>query len=249
MTSVKNSYLLNNTGENTFFLRMHFIKCRNEAAFTPSKKCKFQKYPELLSRWKNSSREAGFTLVEVLLALTLLSLLFALANGALFSMGRISGKTIASMQKARALEFCAETMRKELGEARCDPADDRFQLTGGEGFLSYSTTRSEVIARTDMPRGFLQVEWKFDPDKKTLQRTVTDLVQRGKEIGKTASSTLLDGLIRVSFEMHDGKQWTLLRGKPTVLPVTQAIAVELEFDKGQSPFSTPIYKSAFAMPR
>jgi len=32
-------------------MKMRFIKCRNEAAFTPSKKCNIQNYPELLSRY------------------------------------------------------------------------------------------------------------------------------------------------------------------------------------------------------
>ena len=35
-------------------MKMRFIKCRNEAAFTPSKKCNIQNYPELLSRYKIS---------------------------------------------------------------------------------------------------------------------------------------------------------------------------------------------------
>jgi len=45
-------YLLNNPGENSLFMKMRFIKYRNEAAFTPSKKCNIQNYPELLSRYQ-----------------------------------------------------------------------------------------------------------------------------------------------------------------------------------------------------
>ena len=38
-------------------MKMRFIKCRNEAAFTPSKKCNIQNYPELLSRYKKPLSE------------------------------------------------------------------------------------------------------------------------------------------------------------------------------------------------
>lgn len=194
-------------------------------------------------------KPSGFSLVEVLMALTLLVILFTLANAALYGMAKISGNALGTMRKARALEFCIETMRKELGEVRFEPGSEQFSLDAGEGFLSYSTTRSEVIARSDMPRGFLRVEWKFDPDKKTLERTVTDLVQRGKEIGKSSTKRLLNGLSRVSFFLHNGKQWDLIRGKPQTLLITNAILIEIEFENGESPFPTRLYKSAFWLPR
>lgn len=170
---------------------------------------------------------AGFTLVEIWVALGLTALLFALVNGLVFGLLKATQISREVGRAGRAAEFCLEMFRKEVGEIRWDPADPMFTILAGAGVLAYSTSRREVIARDDMPRGYLRVEWRYDAGARTLVRRVSPIVAGVGEAGRTVTTTLLDDVLEVRFLRHDGQRWEVLTGGASPLPPSSALAMEV----------------------
>ncbi|NLI77781.1 MAG: prepilin-type N-terminal cleavage/methylation domain-containing protein [Candidatus Riflebacteria bacterium] len=170
---------------------------------------------------------SGFTLVELWVALALTAVLFALANGLLYGMARLDRAARTAGRTAREAEFCLEVFRKEVGEIRHDPADPSFTILGGSGMLAYSTSRREIIARDDMPRGFNRVEWRFDPARHVLVRTVSQLAHGVATVEAPRSQVLLNGVAEVRFLRHDGRQWVALSGGVGPLEPGRALGMEV----------------------
>jgi len=195
-----------------------------------------------------SSFRRGLTLIEMTIALALTALLLILVNGLLGGVSRWSVHTREASLEARRLEFALEVMRKEIGELRLVASDPQFLLLGGAGTLSYATTRTELIARDEMPNGLVRVDWKFDPDTKTLQRTVTPVSGNSREAGVSRTVTVLDHLEKVQFSVHDGRQWILLSGSNAPVEQPRAIGLELNFIPARSPLFGPALSTAFQLP-
>ncbi|MBF0408421.1 MAG: hypothetical protein HQM10_13810 [Candidatus Riflebacteria bacterium] len=191
----------------------------------------------------------AFTFPEMLISITLAALLFTLVNGISYSVSDYSARLIEMSSSARKLEFCVELFRKELGELRRETGNPSFDFLGGEGMLSYATSRLELIARSEIPSGFLRVEWMHDPEKKTLERIVTPVVTDLRLAGKSTRTTLLTNVDKVEFSVFDEKKWFPLTG--SLAPIQTAIAVDIniQFVREESPIFGAVFNTAFLLPK
>ncbi|MFZ2960762.1 MAG: prepilin-type N-terminal cleavage/methylation domain-containing protein [Candidatus Ozemobacteraceae bacterium] len=190
----------------------------------------------------------GFTLVEILIAITLTGLLFAILNGVLTGLVRIGSRTTEAIDASRRLEYCVELLRRELGELRLIPTDPQMSLLGGRGLLIFTTTRSELIARTEVPRGLVRVEWRHLPEKRLLQRTVYAVASGVHELGRMVTVDLLTQVEDVTFSSFDGLSWTPFRGVLEPASCARAIGFDITYAKGESPLFQPGFSTAFRLP-
>lgn len=182
------------------------------------------------------------------MALALTAVLFALANGLLYGMARLDVASRTAGRAAREAEFCLEVFRKEVGEIRHDPADPSFTILGGAGLLAYSTSRREVIARDDMPRGFNRVEWRFDPARHVLVRTVSQLAHGVVTADVPRSQALLTGVAEVRFLRHDGQRWVALSGGVGPLEPARALGMEVVQILGEDTRERRVLPAAALLP-
>jgi len=194
-------------------------------------------------------RNNGFTFVELILAVSLSAFLLTIAGGFLFNMTEFSARAIADSLTSRQLEFCIETLRKEIQESRTDGTDPLYAFLGGDGTISFATSRTEIIARSEVPRGYLRIEWHFDEARGTLGRSVGALSRSDGRAGKTHSIELLKNIERLSFWRYDGKKWFPITGSPTSIPDAVALKLEITFRSDASPVSQQTFSTAFVMPR
>lgn len=194
------------------------------------------------------TRTSGLTLIEMTIALALTALLLILLNGLLGGVSRWSVHTREASAAARKLEFALEVMRKEIGELRLVASDPQMLLLGGAGMLSYATTRAELIARDEMPRGLIRVEWRYEPSEKVLIRTVTPIAGPSREAGVSRSVVILEQLEKVQFLVHDGKAWIPLTGSNAPVENPRAIGLELGFVPSASPLFGAALTTAFQVP-
>lgn len=195
---------------------------------------------------KKQTKKSGFTLVETLISLTLLAVLFVLLGGLLSGMAKISRVASDMAIFDREIEFCSEIMRKELGEMVIDNQKADFTFLGGSEFLAYTTTRDELLARDSIPGGAKRVEWRYDPEKKSLVRTATKLVAPGQGLPPVARSSFIEGLIGIEFLYFDGVTWFKLSGISSVVPRSESIAVRFIIKKDTN--ETGVYETAFLLP-
>lgn len=189
----------------------------------------------------------GFTLVETLIALTLLAVLFSVLGGLLFGMSHIANLTNNTTSRSREINFCFELIRKELGEAVINNMDPRFSFLAGENFISYTTIRQELVARDDVDRGYKRIEWRYFPDKKIIKRSVTPINDIGQEAGPLASNDFLPNTESVELSYFIDGYWQRIDSKSEILPKVKAIRIiiRLKPDEENEVGSEKIYSTAF----
>ncbi|MBF0543688.1 MAG: prepilin-type N-terminal cleavage/methylation domain-containing protein [Candidatus Riflebacteria bacterium] len=191
----------------------------------------------------------AFSFVEMLITMALAALLLTLVNGITYSTSDYSRRIIELSTTARKLEFFVELMRKELGELHRETGNPAFDFLGGEGMLSYSTSRLEFIARNDTPAGYLRIEWIHDPEKKVLERSVTPVVTDTRQAGKTTVTKILENVEKVEFSIFDGKKWFPLTGSLAPIDIANAVGVDIYFVKASSPVFGNAFSTAFLLPK
>ncbi|MBF0498843.1 MAG: hypothetical protein HQM09_01815 [Candidatus Riflebacteria bacterium] len=199
----------------------------------------------------------GVTLIEAVIAISLTALLLVLVNGMTSGLARVTVRVREASVAARRLEFCVELMRRELAESRFGTSGNAsgtatgtaFVPRGGDGMLSYPTGRGEVIAHDEMPRGFLRVDWHFDPSTGTLSRVVTPIEGWGNEAGSMRETVLLSGVKELVFSIYTEGKWFPLTGTLAPFEKAEAIRLDIGFIPGESPLFHNAFSTAFSLPR
>ncbi|MGM0601623.1 MAG: prepilin-type N-terminal cleavage/methylation domain-containing protein, partial [Candidatus Rifleibacteriota bacterium] len=155
----------------------------------------------------NLKTRNGYTLVELLISLTLLAVLFTLMGSLLTGMSRISRLAEDDSLRNRETQFCFDLMRKELSEMIVEQKKVNFNFIGGNEFMAYTTTRKELLARDSIPGGAKRVEWRYDAAAKTLKRTVSMLIDGKREPVAPVETSFLSGLESFEIYFFDGVDW------------------------------------------
>jgi prepilin-type N-terminal cleavage/methylation domain-containing protein len=196
-----------------------------------------------------SSSKRAYTLVELLISLSLLAVLFTLLGSLLMGMSRISRLAEDDSLRERELNFCISLIRKELGEMQVDQKLVDYNFLGGDNFIAYTTTRRELLARDSIPGGSKRVEWRYDPTEKILIRTVSQLIDGKRQIAAAPVKTkFLEGLAGFESYFFDGVNWLRITGISELMPRTGSLALRFVFDDPDEPENQKFYESAFILP-
>lgn len=190
-------------------------------------------------------RARGFTLVELLLAVTLLSILLALTYGGMHAATRAADRGQQILEESGRLRMAHQFVRKQLNQA----IPLAFNQTEGEAL---DTPDPEVfLGSADYIRfvgpmpGYLgfggpQVqELALVPGDDGLELQLTHALVQGFEesrLGELEPITLLDRIDRAEFQFlardEEGElvPWTNTWEDPATLPV--AVALDIEFEEG-----------------
>lgn len=187
-------------------------------------------------------RSSGFTLVEMLLAMTLLSILLALAYGGLQAATRATDRGQRILEESGRLRMAHQFVRKQINQA----IPLAFNQTEGEAlevpepevFLG----DAEMIRFVAPMPGYLgfggpQVqELFFEKGEDGLQLYLVHALVQGFEEGMLDDSEpilLLDRIERAEFQFlgrdEEGElmPWTTFWEQPEILP--EAVALDIEF--------------------
>lgn len=197
----------------------------------------------------NHRKKQGFTLIETLISLTLLSLLFSVLGGLLFGMSRLAHVTTDTAGRSREVNFCFDLMRKELGEIVIKKGDPQFLLLVGRNFFSYATIRQELISRDDIARGIKRVEWRYFPAKRLITRSTTPISPIGQEVGPTNSVEFLKNTegFELGYFFYDS--WHKIDSVSEELENTNAIQITLKLDNDTDDYNFQTVSTSFILPR
>jgi prepilin-type N-terminal cleavage/methylation domain-containing protein len=190
----------------------------------------------------------GFTIVELIISLALLSALFVLLGSLLHGMSRLTRLSEDNCAFDRELNFCISLMRKELGEMQVDQNLTGYRFLSGDNFLAYSTTRQELLARNSIPGGIKRVEWRYDPQAKVLVRTVSMLIDGRRELTEPGRTTFLEGLEGFETRIFDGVNWLRMTGISELVPKTGSISVRFLVADSKDSTKTEYLSSTFILP-
>ena len=204
------------------------------------------------------SREHGFTLLEVLLALGMLALVISLIQGVYSGTARSRRASREATEETHAAAFVLHRLADELAMAYLDPA--RSEATG----LLVDTDSDEVssvVFTTRVPPvsgfssgGDAEVAYFVESDDEggqVLQRRESadldgDLASGGEPYA------LIEGLARFTVECYDGGQWltgwdSAERADPPRLPLSARITLAWRSPDGETErvyrTATPIYSA------
>ena len=156
----------------------------------------------------------GFTLIEVLTALGVASLILMAVTGTLFSLNRAHQQASQRMEQQRALRNSLDLLRRELSAAlyRQDDKLLRFQVLDRDFYgrpasiLSLATLAAPLDTEaSDQLLVLYQPELPQQQEQIRLTRASHDYFQ--PETVKPNPYPLLDGLEGFLVECHDGSKW------------------------------------------
>lgn len=194
-------------------------------------------------------KRQGFTLIETLISLTLLTLLFSVLGGLLFGMSRLAQVTSDTAGLSREVNFCFDLMRKELGEVVIKENDPQFLLLVGRNFFSYATIRQELISRDDIARGLKRVEWRYFPAKKLITRSTTPISPIGQEVGPTNSVEFLKNTESFELGYFFYDRWHKIDSTSEELENTNAITITLKLNNYAEGNDFQTVSTSFILPR
>lgn len=199
-----------------------------------------------MSKCRHVSR--AFTLVEVLISLSLLAVLFALLGSLLTGMSRLARLTDDDSMRDREMNFCFDLIRKELGEMILEQSKVDYSFVSGDSFISYTTTRPELLVKNSIPGGVRRVEWRYDAAARQLIRSASLLFTAGRDPAPAVVTRFFEGLTGFEVYFFDGVQWLRMTGISEKIPQTHAVAVRLAFASRDEPDRQKIFESAFLLP-
>lgn len=191
-----------------------------------------------------SRRQSGFTLVELLLAITLMGLLLALAYGGLRAGWKASDSGQHMLEQSGKLRITHQFIRKQFNlmlplafEATDDNGGERIVFEGGAGqvafvgpmpgYLARGGPQVQVMQFVDGPQG-LELQFLHAP----LQNFERDVLNDVEPV------VLLEGLGSASFEYleldEEGlpKGWVTDWATPSILPAS--VRLNLQFPENYS---------------
>jgi general secretion pathway protein J len=183
---------------------------------------------------------AGFTLLELLVALSIFALISAMAYGGLQSVMTQQQQTGARSQRLADLQKAYRIMQRDLEqivrrEVRNEFGDRIGSVVGGSGFDGVEFSR----AGHPNPAGFLRSEIQrvaYVPDQDTLLRRTWRVLDRAQDT-EPDEQTLVESMSRFSMRFLDQgnewqERWPAASDQGAALPgLPVAVEVQLELDE------------------
>ena len=176
----------------------------------------------------------GFTLLEVLTALAIASIILLAVTGTLFALNSAHSKATERMQQQRALRSTVDLLRREISSALYQPADKllRFQVQDRDFYNKPASTLSLVTLAPPLDGEIsdqIVVQYKAieQGEQIKLTRSSRDFFQQ--ETDKLTDWPLLERLEGFLVECYDGSKWVrtwdteLNRALPKQVRVTVTI--------------------------
>jgi general secretion pathway protein J len=182
------------------------------------------------------SRNKGFTLLEILIAVALLGILSAALYGSYFGVIRARDRASEGMESRRELGATLDLIRREVSSALFNRMDKRLRFVvedrdnfGAQSSSLELTTLSPPAVQNRSESGILVVKYQlYEKNKKRmLTRQERDLVSEEMNV---PSYPQMDQLSSFLVECYDGSKWvkswdTAING---ALPKGVRITVQLE---------------------
>lgn len=182
------------------------------------------------------SRNSGFTLLEVLLAVLLLGILSAALYGSYFGVLRARERASAGMESRRELGATLDLIRREVSSALFNRSDKRLRFVvedrdnfGAQSSTLELTTVAPPAGQSRSESGIVTVSYRLaEKDKKLiLTRQERDLFS---EESTNPAYPQMEQISAFLVECHDGSKWvkswdTAING---ALPKSVRVTVQLE---------------------
>lgn len=204
-------------------------------------------------RWRLSaiSRNNGFTLLEILIALILLAILTAALYGSYFGVIRARDRASAGMESRRELGATLDLIRREVSSARFNRTDKRLRFVvedrdnfGAQSSTLELTTLASPSLQNRSESGVVAVTYKMaEKDKKRfLTRQERDLFSEDAAVHAYPQMEQISVFL---VECYDGSKWvkswdTAING---VLPKGVRVTVRVD-EEGK-----PVEFSVLSAPR
>jgi len=192
-------------------------------------------------------RQSGFTLLELLVALSIFALISAMAYGGLQTVMTQQQHTATAAQDLADLQKAYRIMQRDLEQivsrrVRNEYGDSIEALVGGRGFTGIEFSR----AGRPNPAGFLRSELQrvaYVPDEDTLLRQTWRVLDRAQD-SRPDEQVLVEGITRFSMRFLDKENKWLEAWPPpqpdlnqgqnqvqnTPSPLPKAVEVQLELE-------------------
>lgn len=207
----------------------------------------------MAGRWRLSgiSRNNGFTLLEILIAVVLLGILSAALYGSYFGVTRARDRASAGMESRRELGATLDLIRREVSSALFNRSDKRLRFVV-EDRDNFGTPSSTLVLTTLAPpagqsrseSGIVAVTYRMvEKDKKrTLTRQERDLFSEESAIPAYPQMEQISAFL---VECHDGSKWVKSWDTATNggLPKSVRVTVQVE-EEGK-----PVQFNVLAVPR
>ncbi len=179
---------------------------------------------------KRGGRSRGFTLVEILLAVSLLSIMVTVMYSAFHTMGRIMRRTQQTKDTYQAARLIMARMRQDLSCAYASPTQTNFMFRGenieeADGAADALTfvSSGHIISGRDVPEGdFAEISYYLDENNPGILVRREDLSPDDeREVGGTLS-ILGKNVVGLDLTYLDGTEQTARRagGMETLLDET-----------------------------
>jgi general secretion pathway protein J len=159
-----------------------------------------------------ANNRSGFTLLELLVALAVASLIVLAVTSTLFSLNRAYESASTGMQQRRALRTTLDLLRRELSATLYQSSDKqlRFQVEDRDFYgkptstLTFTTLAPPLEGETSDQ---VRVQYKTEAQDKTitLTRASRDFFQQATT--PLTAFPLLDSLEGFLVECYDGSKW------------------------------------------
>ena len=189
----------------------------------------------------DTSRNSGFTLLEVLIAVVLLGILSAALYGSYFGVLRARDRAASGMESRRELGATLDLIRREVSSARFNRSDKRlrFVVEDRDSFGTQSSTLelTTLVPTTGQSRkesGIVTVAYRMAEKnkKRILTRQERDLFSEDTTI---FAYPQMEQITAFLVECYDGSKW-VKSWDSTInkrLPIRVRVTVQIE-DEGKT---------------
>ncbi|MDD2364613.1 MAG: type II secretion system protein GspJ [Desulfuromonadaceae bacterium] len=159
------------------------------------------------------SRNNGFTLLEILIAVVLLSILTSALYGSYFGVIKARDRASAGMESRRELGTTLDLIRREVSSVVFNRDDKRLRFLvedrdnfGDSSSILRLTTIAPPAVQGRSESGVVQVEYKMvdKNEKRFLTRQETDLLYEESDIPAYPQMEQIDAFL---IECYDGSKW------------------------------------------
>lgn len=191
------------------------------------------------------SRNSGFTLLEVLIAVVLLGILSAALYGSYFGVIRARERASTGMESRRELGATLDLIRREVSSALFNRSDKRLRFVvedrdnfGAQSSTLELTTLAPPSGQSRIESGVVTVAYRMDEKakKRILTRQERDLMSEEVTVPAYPQMELISSFL---VECYDGSKWvkswdTAING---ALPRSVRVTVQVEEEGKRVEFS------------